>query len=102
VADYSKDWERYRRLSKLVVVGIVGAVPWLLIVGRIPASSYLAQYAKSAVILAWWVGLMVVLRKLTRFRCPRCGKGFSKRWWYPLGRFAGKCVHCSLPKYSNG
>jgi Zn ribbon nucleic-acid-binding protein len=33
------------------------------------------------------------------WRCPRCGKWFSAKWWYNKGFLARQCVHCGLQKY---
>jgi len=50
----------------------------------------------------WFALIFGIGIYLENWPCPRCGKTFHKKWWYRLGILSPRCVHCGLPKYSNG
>jgi hypothetical protein len=99
--DYSQQWSKFRRLRNFGIVAVVTSIPFLTIVGLAVRRFNWPDSAFLVVALLDVAFLTVPWSLLALFRCPRCGKRFFTTLWY-RNPFARKCVHCGLPKYSNG
>jgi FtsH-binding integral membrane protein len=98
--DYSANWQAYRRLRNVWWVLLLAWLPSTIVFALI-SNAVIRTPAPALVVAAvWLLTWMVVGALLQRWRCPRCGKWFSLTWFYGLGYFARKCVHCGLPKYA--
>jgi hypothetical protein len=99
MAGYAEDWKEYKRLRKQWVLVILGYVPVVGTFGYV--SIKLFHTSTPAFVLAFfWMALFVLTGwRVQLWRCPRCGKWFSAKWWYNKGFLARRCVHCGLPKY---
>jgi hypothetical protein len=51
-------------------------------------------------LFSWMAFYVVAGIRFQVFKCPRCGKCFFLKWWFH-NIFAGRCVHCGLPKYAD-
>jgi hypothetical protein len=99
--DYSQQWSKFRKLRNWGLLALVAFIPWLTLVGLAVQRFLWPDGVFLAVSLLCVAGLTVPWTRLALFRCPRCGKRFFTTMWY-RNPFARKCVHCGLPKYSNG
>lgn len=102
--DYEQRWRHYRLLSNVRIVLIAGifAVPFCAVFFPLPD----VPPNGARLIVGVWVGTLVLIEfRLTTWRCPRCGKWFFTKMG-STGLFKSwrvkSCVHCGLPKYSNG
>lgn len=98
--DYRDHWQRYRRLRNINFVVVACYVPVTMafaLLGTWLLGSLVPGFVVAG---AFMVTFMVLGIKLQAWRCPRCGKRFSAKWWYNKGLMARKCVHCGLPKYT--
>jgi hypothetical protein len=101
ISDYEQQWRQYKvmRNCRLVLLLAVFFVPPFLPVAEIAPEVLrigVAVVVGAFVLTEFW---------LDTWRCPRCGHWYStkmissgllKSWW------VRKCVHCGLPKYSDG
>ena len=87
VADYTKQWRRYKWIRNAVIVAVV---VWALPLGF--------TGIQLAIFLAWTAVVSILVAALTRWKCPRCGEIFSggRKHWILL---PPKCV-THLGKYS--
>ena len=101
MADYGREWERYRFWRNLLIIAIVGVAPvfWL---ARFIGDRVHSGYVFGIVAPVWFLFLLSAGAETGYFACPRCGKWFSVGLFYRLGPFARKCAHCGLKRYSNG
>jgi hypothetical protein len=98
---FKEQWSEYRRRRNWLLFAVLG----FFIV--LPLADYLghrvlqseAVYASLAI--GWMAVVGVCCCRLMFWHCPRCGAWFGANWWNrnPLAR---RCVHCKLPKYSEG
>jgi hypothetical protein len=101
VANYGRQWDEYRRSRNIVLVALVGFVPFSA-VARLLANLTKIPSLFAIAMFGWLVLLVCGAGGLGSFRCPRCGELFGETWWYRVGVFARRCMHCGLKKYSNG
>lgn len=91
-------WNEYRRkLWRLFIVLIVGAgcVCLSFITARlIPTDLFVP-----IVITLFAISVVSCLVTVSKFKCPRCGNPFFYTKYRRNG-FAGKCLHCHLPKWT--
>ena len=101
--DYSDTWQVYRQRRNRCVLLAAGLVVFVgLLNGRpVPVASPLIAGVFIAGLVGLIGGLLVSWIQLNYMRCPRCGKRFCATWWYNLGPFARKCVHCGLRKFAD-
>lgn len=102
MVDHSKDWDAYRVRRNIAIVGFVCFLPVFALLLRIIGHSSWAGYVVGVLGFAWLFGIFISGVSVLRFRCPRCNEPFGATRWYNKSVFARKCVHCGLPKYSNG
>jgi hypothetical protein len=101
VMSYSADWRRYQITTRFGI-GALAAVP---VTGVLSAwaKSYQATrplaepFAVAAVVCALLFVVLFVMQAY--FRCPRCGKLFSRVSWWTTLRAGRSCVHCGLRLY---
>jgi hypothetical protein len=100
--EYAEHWRGYKRIRNQYLL-LLACFPVVIVIGG--WVDHLFQTLTSQVLFvfggAWTMVCLVAGFRLNAWRCPRCGKWFSCKWWYGLGVFARKCVHCGLPKYAN-
>jgi hypothetical protein len=95
MALYDAAWRRYRHLRTASLLGALGFI-LLFALPRVGASLHAPlTFAVAALLVGAWI-------PLNYFRCPRCRKLFAITWWFNLSLFAPRCVHCGLPKFSDG
>ena len=101
--NYQEHWRRYKKLRTFFFLIWLGYVP-ACIVFTMFFYPRLHSFAPSvAFALLWMLMFAVAGMRLAAWRCPRCGKVFSRTGWYRRGiLLAPKCVHCGLPKYAGG
>ena len=93
-------WDEYRRRRNLAWFAFLGYVPVCFTVGML-SMRVLSTFTPAFVVaIAWMVFFVIAGNLALRFPCPRCGKWFVAKWWYP-NHFARRCVHCALPKYAD-
>ena len=98
---YEEQWEAYRHTRNLWILTLVTFVPAALTAGAL-SSKVQGAFDVGFMVAGVWVLLFVYFGfRLNTWPCPRCGKWFSGTWWYNLGFWARKCVHCGLGKYAN-
>ena len=95
--NYQENWRRYKRVRNLFWVLFLGLLPALLMILVALGSSF--ESPGLVIAAAWFVLFLVVGNRVSRWRCPRCGKIFAGAWWYNKGFAARRCEHCGLPKY---
>lgn len=101
--DYSSQWQRYRRLTRLGVVAFavfLGALPLSIFLDHLGFSEGVWKATFLSVAIIGLLSLWVVLVLLTFWRCPRYHPWFSLRsvlGWPSLRR---RCVHCGLALYA--
>jgi hypothetical protein len=104
---YLSAWQEYRRRRRaLRVAALLGVV--LVVLGSLAPD---LRWMQGLGVLAWIVTLVVFFTRVSRWPCPRCGRDFLYRSpsdrgpgqnWYGTWPFAGRCVHCGLPKWAAG
>ena len=100
---YSADWRRYRITTRFGI-GALAAVPVAAALSAWAksheATRLLAEpFAFVAVMCALLFFVLFVLQAY--FRCPRCGKLFSRVSWWTTLRAGRSCVHCGLRLYDD-
>ena len=104
--DYTAAWRDYRKRRLVFWAVFLGYIPGVLVlfVGiGLPISALIGikpDYFFYPIAGSWMLAFMIAGLRTGLFRCPRCGKWFFATWWY-RNPFAGKCVHCGLPKWAN-
>jgi hypothetical protein len=105
MADYSQDWEEYRKRRNLALgIGFSIFPVKLLIWGisRVLHNDGVFSVVEGVLTFCWLSGTIIASYYAQFCPCPRCGKQFSNKWWYHKGMaFARRCVHCGLRKYAN-
>jgi hypothetical protein len=99
MADYRAAWQEYRRLKKRCLMLFLGYVPAAFSVALISFRLFHSTAPGFVAAGAWMIWWFCECTRLNLWRCPRCGKWFSAKWWYNKGLLARRCVHCGLPKY---
>jgi hypothetical protein len=92
-------WKRYRKLRNVFLLAFSAYVP-IVFCATYLFVRFRAYWLGYPFPLACTVSLLITWIRLSQWRCPRCGKWFTAKWWYNKGFFARKCVHCGLPKYA--
>src|SRR6202043_556911 len=101
MSDYQQQWKRYKLWRNLALLALAGFLPVILL-ARVIARIFNLPLLFIIIAFAWFLLIATAGSEVSYWRCPRCGKPFSITWWYRLGVYARRCVHCGLPKYSNG
>jgi hypothetical protein len=101
VGEYSWEWGELRKLQRrLLKIIVAGAA----IIGLFPIANLIPRFGW-LIFVGWVAVLFMFFRAASEYSywsCPRCGKPFHYvakglgNWNNP---FAGKCVHCGLPKW---
>src|SRR3954463_747137 len=97
--NYQDNWQRYKRVRNLFWVLFLGLFPALLMMLVALGTSF--ESPGLVIAAVWFVLLLMVGNRVSRWRCPRCGKIFAGAWWYNKGFAARNCEHCGLPKYAS-
>jgi len=92
-------WRRYKKIRNVFLCAFFACVP-AVVGGAYLLRVFRANWLTFPFALACTVWVLVLWIRLSQWRCPRCGKWFTAKWWYNKGFFARKCVHCGLPKYA--
>jgi Zn ribbon nucleic-acid-binding protein len=93
-------WREYRRRRNLLLFAFLGGVP-LVSITAVAGEKFFHSAAPASVVAVGWMVLFAVAGiRMNFFSCPRCHKPFFLKWWYH-DLFAGRCVHCGLPKYTS-
>ncbi|MBI1741049.1 MAG: hypothetical protein HYR57_09260 [Candidatus Koribacter versatilis] len=96
---YEEAWKDYKRIRNQWFLVFVGYVPIVGIVAFVSIKLF-NTFTPAFVTAFLWMALFVYTgARVQLWRCPRCGKWFSAKWWYNKGFLARRCVHCGLPKY---
>src|SRR6185503_13965867 len=100
VPSYQRRWQEYRKRNTLFWVIALTYMPGVAL-SSIPLSrTFDSQKPVYMVAMLWMVAGTVAGFHRNNLKCPRCGHPFfRKTWWYD-NWFAGKCVHCKLPKWA--
>jgi hypothetical protein len=98
-ASYADAWNRYRRLSRLRLIALIGYLPLAAVL--FPLCRWLGlppDYA-SPFMFAWFGFWAVSVIRAGSFKCPRCaGPFFYARFASnPLTR---RCMRCGLAKWA--
>jgi DNA-directed RNA polymerase subunit RPC12/RpoP len=98
---YDEQWKRYRRLRRHVWIAFAGfALSGLTAVfANLPPR---VDWIKSVLVGAFWLCFFVAVIPYKRFRCPRCGEDFERRWPNKKHPDRNTCPHCGLEKFSDG
>ena len=90
---HSYDWNGLRNRRIVAFAGIAVIVP----------GSCVAALG-DRFCTAWLVGsalFAVSLILIGSWPCPRCGRGFARRRWFPfVSPFGGTCENCGLPEFA--
>jgi hypothetical protein len=100
MADRSAKWDDFRKRRKFAWLVFGFTVPSFVIAILLPRTMRFHDPLVGALMAAWFVAWMFAMVRLLLVRCPRCGEYFSQGRLLNTGFWAGKCVHCGLPKYS--
>ena len=100
---YVDAWSDYRRRVRwfwgVWLGGFMLAALLVLALSRTPiADAPIAEAAFIVIGAAWIAGFMIVAIRVQWFRCPRCHRQFFFSSFLYYNPYAGKCVHCGLPK----
>jgi predicted RNA-binding Zn-ribbon protein involved in translation (DUF1610 family) len=101
VMSYSADWRRYQITTRfgigaLVAVPVAGALSaWAK--AHQAARPLAEPFAFAAVVCA--LLFVVLFLRQAYFRCPRCGKLFSRVSWWTTLQAGRSCAHCGLRLY---
>jgi hypothetical protein len=60
------------------------------------------KWTVAATVLGCVLMNLALCLPLWSLRCPQCGGRYFWAWWWGLGPFAGRCLHCELPFGSPG
>jgi hypothetical protein len=97
--DYREQWQEYRKRRNLFFLIWLGYIPAVGLT-TILVSRMIGTFTPSFVFAGVWMVLFAIAgTRLSGWRCPRCGKPFSRKSWYDKGLLARKCVHCGLAKF---
>ena len=103
--DYSTAWHDYGRRRNWFWGVYLGGFFGIVGLGLLSFNSPVGEFMKGLVfcVLApmWMIGFVVTSFRCQFFRCPRCHQRFFGTWWYH-NSFARRCVHCGLPKWTEG
>ena len=99
MAGYEDDWKDYKRIRNQWLFVIAGYVPVCMIAAFVSIKLFQTLTPAFVVALIWMALFAYTGIRVQLWRCPRCGKWFSAKWWYNKGFLARQCVHCGLPKY---
>ena len=101
IVDYRENWREYRRTRNLFFLVWAGYVPATLAFAILVWKVF-RTFVPGFVFAGLWIVLFVMVGgRVSRWPCPRCGECFAGTWWYNLGFFARKCVHCGLSKFAS-
>lgn len=85
---YGKAWRGYAyRVAICVVLSAGLALAWVV-------------FKRLELLILLIVGSWWSTSRLAYWDCPRCGNRFFARLYN--NPFAGKCMHCGLPKWAKG
>jgi hypothetical protein len=99
--EYTKNWQRYRKLRNLFFAIWIGYIPAVGVFTMLVSKAFGTVTPGFVFAGMWMVMFAVTGVRLSTWKCPRCGKWFAATWWYNKGFFARKCVHCGLPKFAD-
>jgi hypothetical protein len=97
-ADYEAAWQAFRTMRRR---------SWLIFLGGPPAIALVCSLAQAlfgkpvgGVVfgllgVSWFLSCAVASVRLSRFRCPRCGRAFTVRG-FSGNPSTDKCLHCGL------
>jgi hypothetical protein len=101
MSGYRQHWKRYKFWRNLALLALAGFFP-VILVARFIARIFNLPVLFIIMAFAWFLLIASSGLQASNLRCPRCGKPFSIASWYRMGVYAQRCVHCGLPRYSNG
>ena len=93
-------WDEYRRRRNLFWFAFFGYLPLVALVGVLSFRVFSTFAPAMIAAIAGVLVLVIAAQRALRFRCPRCGELFFKKWMDQNG-FARRCLHCGLPKYAD-
>jgi hypothetical protein len=101
--NYVARWRSYRRWRLAAIISYLGWVPYGLLV-MFTADAFgvgRSSPVRLVPMFAWLLFFAVVAVGLSTMRCPRCEETFFMRMpWPGHWPFAGRCLHCELPKWA--
>jgi len=104
MADYTQDWNDYRRVRNHALLALLGFVPIRLIdllIVKLFGQSMMVDFLIPILVLAWILSVLIAGSRLATWPCPRCGGRFSSRWWDKgLAFVAQSCANCGLKKFA--
>lgn len=77
----------------------LGYLPVAFPLGVLLSLLFPCEHAILVVAGPWLMLCAIAGYRLTTFPCPRCHRPFFRTWFY-TNQFAGRCIHCGLPKWS--
>jgi hypothetical protein len=101
MSDFQQNWKRYKFWRKLALLALAGFLP-VILMARVIARIFNLPVLFIIISFAWFLLIATAGGVVSYWRCPRCGKQFRITSWYRMGVSARRCVHCGLPRYSNG
>ena len=99
---YQQSRQKYKCLRRYFFLLLAIVVPVDLLVRRLGLALFGSLVPRIVIMGLWCAVIFGIVIYLEDWPCPRCGKVFSRKRWYGLGTLPPCCVHCGLPKYSNG
>jgi len=93
-------WESYKKHRNIFLIALFSYLPVIYLAKYLNVRVFRTNWLVITLSLAWMIGVLATWIRLSQWRCPRCGKWFTAKWWYNKGFLARKCVHCGLPKYA--
>lgn len=104
MADYTQDWNDYRRVRNQALIALVAFVPIRLIdllAGKLFGQSTTLDFLIPILVLVWILSVLITGSRLASWPCPRCGGRFSSMWWARgLAFLAQSCANCGFKKFA--
>lgn len=98
---YASAWRGYRLRRWLVFTLAWGFPIAVLLVWAVNRTLFAETVPLVPVLIVWVVLIILAAYWYAAWRCPRCGKAYSKRddgYADPWTRY---CLHCSLPRWAS-
>ena len=100
MSDSPDPWQEYRKRRNLALLAFLGYTPVVFVFAVVTIRLFHSETPAYVAAFSWMALYAVAGIRFQMFRCPSCGRRFFVKWWYH-NIFAGRCVHCGLPKYAD-
>lgn len=100
--NYQEHWRRYKRLRNFFLLIWLAYIPAVAVFTLVFSHRFRNFTPSFVFAILWMLMFLIVGSRVSRWPCPRCGERFSQMGWVNRGFFVRKCLHCGLPKYSDG